>query len=228
MSIVEAAPGCIRIPFTILIDKAEKAPFDFHGIRARSFVDPEMREYVPCTERRYLGVGMGDYSIDGFPGRVGIERKSPEDFCGTLLGWERAIDTAADRAEWDTRNSVDRRKRFKNELTKLSGMECKAIVIEAEMGQIIENLPQWGVRSAAENAKYLYATYLAWAQEFPVPWIFCPDKQVAAITTFRVLEKFWSRHKKEHTAQRKRMLAGQYDLFSTNPLEIGETVNGNT
>ena len=64
--LIEVAPGLVRCPFTILIDKQEKAPFSFDGLRARSFVDREMREYQPRTERRFLGIGMGDYSIETF------------------------------------------------------------------------------------------------------------------------------------------------------------------
>ena len=86
--LIDAGPGLVRCPFTILIDRQEKAPFSFAEIRARSFIDKDQRLYVPCVERRYLGVGMGDYSLAGYEGRIGIERKSLADFQGTLLGWE--------------------------------------------------------------------------------------------------------------------------------------------
>jgi hypothetical protein len=173
----------------LLIDKAEKAAFTFDGIRSRSFIDKEMRICLPRTERRFLGVGCGDYSIDGFTGRVGIERKSMKDFQGTLLGWRHEAEA---NGGWSI--DVDRRARFKRELKTLAGFECKAVVVESSLGDCIDNAPEWGKRSAEENAKYLFSTYLAWVEEFPgVPWIFAADRRMAEVAAFRILEKFWAR-----------------------------------
>jgi hypothetical protein len=190
--LIESTPGCIRLPFTILIDKQEKAAFSFDGIRARSFIDKDMREYTPRTERRFLGIGMGDYSIDGYQDRLAIERKSMADFQGTLLGWQRETEAG----EWTI--NVDRRARFKRELKTLSAIECKAVIVEANLSQCLEDAPQYGVRTSAENAKYLFSTYLSWLEEFPgVPWIFMPDRRMAEVAAFRIMEKFWARHAKE-------------------------------
>ena len=201
-AIEESAPGCIRPPFVILIDNQEKAPWSFAGITARSFIDKEQREYLPVrTERRYLGIGMGDYSLAGYEGRIAIERKSLEDFHGTLLGWEQKIDGRNALAEWDTRNAVHRRKRFKNELARLARMEMKAVIVEAELSTVLQCAPSWGVRSSSENSKYLFATFMAWSQEFPVPWIFAPDREAAAVFAFRLLEKFWHLKQKERNRE---------------------------
>lgn len=214
MILPSAGPGMVRTPFLILIDTAEKAPWDFSGIRARSFVDAEMREYVPQTERRYLGVGMGDYSLDGYQGRVGIERKSMADFQGTLLGWPVDVEAAL---AGSAAREIHRRGRFKRELSKLSAMERKAVVVEASLGVCLDSCPQWGKRTASENAKYLYATFLAWSQEFPVPWIFCEDRAMAAITAFRLLESFWYRTRKERTKQKRNRLAAERPSLFINP-----------
>lgn len=192
--LIETAPGCVRTPFTILIDKAEKAPWTFAGIRARSFVDKEMRVYHPQIDRRYLGIGMGDYTLEGFEGRVGIERKSMADFQATLLGWPVDAESAA--AEGKVRE-VNRRGRFKSELRKLAAMECRAVIVEATLGECIDECVQWGVYTADQNRKLLYSTFLAWSQQFRVPWYFLRDKEEAAQTAFRIMEKFWSHHKKE-------------------------------
>ncbi len=199
--LIEAAPGCIRCPFLILIDKQEKAPFSFDGLRARSFIDKDMREYIPRTERRFLGVGMGDYSIAGYEGRIGIERKSMVDFQGTLLGWRHEVETGgADGWTID----VDRRARFKRELGKLAKMECKAIVVEASLGECLEQSPSWGVRDGITNAKYLFSTYLSWLEEFPaVPWVFADDRRMAEVAAFRIMEKFWARMSKERRQQER-------------------------
>lgn len=197
VDLVEAAPGCIRTPFVILVDKAEKRPFDFRGITARSFIDLDQREYIPRTERRYLGIGMGDYSLDGFQGRVAIERKSLEDFQGTLLGWPRDATRENAALEWHARNQVNRRARFKRELAKLSRMETAAVVVEAPLGECLRLAPCWGKRSSVENAKYLAATYLSWSNDFRIPWHFCDGPEMAAVVALRILEKFWAKHKKE-------------------------------
>lgn len=169
----------IPMPFTILVDSQEKGPFRFDGIRARSFVDARQRIYKPAVEWKYLGVGMGDYSLAGFEGRIAIERKSLEDAHGTLLGWKA------------------RRDRFKRELANLADMESAAVVIEASLGQVLAEAPEWGKKSAADNRTALYGTILAWQQEYRVPWIFCDDKELAALTAFRLLERFWYMHRRD-------------------------------
>ena len=199
--IIEAGPGLVRCPFVILIDKQEKAPFSFEGLRARSFIDKDQRIYVPRIERAFLGIGMGDYTIKEYRGRLGIERKSMADWQGTLLGW--AHETEA--GPWTI--STDRRARFKRELRTLAAMEAKAIIVEASFGLCLDEAPTWGVRTARENAKYLHATYIAWQQEFPgVPWIFCDDKEMAAVTAFRMMEQFWFRHAKERRQQQRKLV----------------------
>lgn len=192
----------VRLPFTILIDKQEKAPFSFDGIRARSFLDKDQRIYQPRTESRYLGIGMGDYSILNYEGRIGIERKSMADWQGTLLGWRHEVGAG----DWTI--DVDRRSRFKRELRTLAAMECKCIVIESSLGECLKQAPAWGVRDSGTNAKYLFSTYLAWLSEFPaVPWVFCEDRRMAELAAFRIMEKFWARHAKERR-QKQKQLAG--------------------
>jgi hypothetical protein len=201
---IEAGPDLVRCPWVILVDKAEKAPFNFSGLRARSFIDAEQREYVIRTDRRYLGIGQGDYTIEGFEGRIAIERKSMADFQGTLLGWP--VDSETVLASGSGRREIDRRGRFKSELRKLQAMEIKAVVVEATLGECLAGCPQWGVRTGPENAKYLFSTFLAWSQQFRVPWIFCDDREDAAVTAFRIMEQFWDRHRKE-ARQRAREMA---------------------
>lgn len=201
MKLIEAGPGLVRCPFTVLVDKAEKAPWSFAGLRARSFIDPDQRLYVVDTERRYLGVGMGDYSIDGFAGRIAIERKSVADFQATLLGWPRDAETAAGNT-----TEIHRRGRFKSELRRLQTMQAKAVIVEATLGECLSQCPQWGKRSGPENAKYLYATYLAWQQQFRVPFIFCDDREMAAVTAFRIMEQFWDRLGAKEKRQKQREL----------------------
>lgn len=188
MKLIEAGPGLVRLPWLILVDKAEKAPWSFADIRSRSCIDKDMRLYVPRTERRYLGVGMGDYSIDGFQDRIAIERKSVADFQGTLLGWPKEAETEAGNV-----TEIHRRGRFKSELRRLQAMHCRAVIVEAPLHECLNSCPQWGVRTAEENGKYLYGTYLSWSQQFRVPWYFCADRRMAEVTCLRIMEQFWDR-----------------------------------
>ena len=198
-----AGPDLVRSPFIVLVDQAEKAPWRFTDIRARSFVDKEMRAYVIRTEVRFLGIGAGDYCLAGFEGRVGIERKSVADFQGTLLGWPHESDGAAENTI-----TIDRRARFKRELARLSRMECTAVIVEGTLGECLGNVPSWGKRTAGENAKYLHSTYIAWQQEFRrVPWIFCDDPRSAEITALRILEQFWARKQKMRKQQESPLFA---------------------
>jgi hypothetical protein len=169
----------IQAPFTILCDSQEKGPWTFAGIRARSFIDAKQRLYMPQVEWHYLGVGMGDYSLRGFEGRVSIERKSLEDAHGTLLGWK------------------NRRDRFKRELANLADMDSAAVVVEASLGEVLAEAPEWGKKTSAENRLALHGTILAWQQEYRVPWIFCDDRRLAEVTAFRLLERFWYMHRRE-------------------------------
>ena len=212
--LIEAGPGLVRLPFTILVDKAEKAAWSFSEIRARSFIDSDQRLYVPRVERRFIGIGMGDYSLAGYEGRVGIERKSMVDFQGTLLGWRHEQEAG----NWSI--DVDRRARFKRELGNLAKLECKAVIVEASLDDCLESAPSWGVRTPAENAKYLFSTYLAWLEEFPgVPWVFLRDRRMAEVACFRILEKYWARMAKERRRQQREQLrAARQPLFFSDPL----------
>lgn len=165
-------------PFLVLVDSQEKAPWSFANIRARSFIDGKRRMYAEIpTTTVYLGVGQGDYSIDGFRGRVSIERKSLEDCHGTLLGWKQ------------------RRDRFQRELSNLADMDAAAVVVEASLGQVLAAAPTWGEKTAAENRNALLGTIIAWQQRYRVPWVFCDDRRLAEIAAFRILEQFWHEHK---------------------------------
>jgi hypothetical protein len=161
-------------PFTILIDSMEQFPFTFRGITQDA--DKAHRPLIVPIEWKYLGVSMGDYSLVGYEGRAHLERKSPADAAGTILGWG------------------EHRDRFERELVNLATMECSAVVVECSLGALVEfvrNSPPRGKKTPDENAKILYRQVLAWQQDYRVPWIFCDSRRLAEITTFRTLERFW-------------------------------------
>ena len=164
-------------PFTILIDSAEQQPFTFLGIKGDSA--EEARPWIVKTEWRSLGRapdGLGDYSLDGFLGRVHVERKSVEDCQGTILGFD------------------GRRERFEKELANLEQCEAALVVVESSFQTVIQSVQQRGKKTQNQNAKTLMRSVLAYQQDYRVGWLFCDSRRLAEISTFRFLERFWRKH----------------------------------
>lgn len=64
------------LPWTVLVDQREKAPWTFSGISN----DKRERLYIP---RELAHLQTGDYSIKGYETLVTVERKSLEDLAGS-------------------------------------------------------------------------------------------------------------------------------------------------
>lgn len=172
----------IVCPFTILIDTAEQSPFTFQSLR--SDATEGNRPLIVPTQFKALGRfpdSLGDYSIDSHVGGLGrchVERKSMQDAHSTILGF-------AKRGE-----DISRRDRFERELECLSEMEAGLVVVECSFTQLIANAPQYGVKSAASNAKTLYRSVLAYQQDYSVPWIFADDRRMAEKSVFYWLRRW--------------------------------------
>lgn len=158
-------PNPIAVPFVVAIDNRERAPYAFHGLTADA-----RQKYRPLeirTEVKYLPTG--DYSIRGLEAEVAIERKSLADLYGTL-------------------GSEERRERFRSEVERLAEMRVKAIVIEASWPAILQPRPEIQSRL---NPKTIYRTAVRWTARYGVPWWTADDRQLAEITTFRLLQAHW-------------------------------------
>jgi len=180
----------IPCPFLILIDSAEQQPFSFSNLRADAAKDHALLSVR--TKRECLGRypdSLGDYSIQGGKGRCHVERKSMADAHGTILGWG------------------DRRQRFESELKNLSEMECGIVIVECSLAELINKSPEYGQKTAAENAKSLHRSILAWQQDYRVPWAFCDSRRLAEITTFRWLERWWRKQREAERAAAKKAKA---------------------
>lgn len=183
-------------PFTILIDSAEQAPFTFQGIHADS--DRGNCEIVVAEglnlRRQCLGRhphSLGDYSIDGYFGRVAIERKSMDDAHGTFLGW------SGDQQDYG------RRQRFEQELANLSNVECACVVVECSLGQLLDNAPSTDNKTAVLNRKILNRSIIAWQQDYGVPFVFCDTRRLAELYAFRFLERFYEKHRPKRQRRTK-------------------------
>lgn len=178
-------------PFKILIDSAEQMPFPFRGILADGFSTDILgneirRPWIVQTDGPRPGLSLGrhpdskgDYSIDGYVGRIGIERKSMADLQSTILGWTR------------TNEECGRRERFECELENLSQMEVGVVVVEANFNDVVLQAPEWGKRTKAQNAKTLGRSILSYMADYKCRWAFCGGRREAEVVTFRLLERFW-------------------------------------
>jgi len=111
----------------------------------------------------------GDYSLRGFETRVAIERKSVQDFVGSITGG---------------------RDRFLRELEKLRRYEFAAIVVEGS----IEDLRLQRYRSLATPVSVLGTT---WALiERYVPIVFAGGRVAAQVATEGLLARWWKDERK--------------------------------
>ena len=184
-------PTSTPCPFLILIDTAEQQPFPFTGIRADAAAAHAV--FAVRTKRMCLGRypdSLGDYSLEGGFGRCHVERKSMADAQSTILGWGI-----------DSEFGCSRRERFERELLNLSQVECGCVVVECSFAEMVAKAPEYGKKTAQENAVTLHRSVVAYQQDFSVPWFFCDSRRMAEITAFRWLYRWW---KKQDEERRKR------------------------
>lgn len=171
--------------FTIYVDSAEQHPFTFQGIRADS--DKKYVRTVPDIEHRCLGRhpnSLGDYSLAGGLGRCHIERKSMEDCQSTILGFNDG-----------------HRERFECELHNLSEIECSMVLVECSLADLLKQAPQYGKKTAQQNAKTLFRSILAYQQDYRVPWMFCDGRGLAEQSAYWFLHRWWEKNLKKSKRQ---------------------------
>ena len=193
------ASGRFLIP--VVIDTREQLPFTFGGMLCDQ-TDGGGSLTVP-TVRGTLK--SGDYSLLGYETRVAVERKSLADLYSTLgqgrERFEREIQRFADdcefaavvvEADWSAvlnrypQSLLDLRAEF---VGRVSAGDTSAPWSEW-VNWLDEAMPTPPPQSLLAP-KTVYRTVLAWQQRYPnVHWWMCPNRQLAEVTTFRVLEKF--------------------------------------
>lgn len=185
----------IVAPFTVLIDTAEQAPVTFQGLKTDA--DEGYRPIIVPVEYRSLGRwprSLGDYSLDsplGGYGRCHVERKSMVDAQSTILGFARKGE------------DVGRRQRFEDELQALSEMEAGLVVVECSFSEMVAKAPQYGQRSAAQNAKTLFRSVLAFMADYSVQWVFADDRRIAEKTIWNWLKRWYDKQVESRKAEVK-------------------------
>ena len=158
------------VPFTILVDGQEKAPYHFDGMTT----DASMKNRPMSVPTSWSHLKTGDYSIDGWKKHVTVERKSLEDLYSTL---------------------GQHRDRFEREHIRMAGMGAgnSCVVIEANWNQILNHPP----RRSRLVPKTVFRTFLSWSQKYAVPWYAMESRRMAEVATFRWLECWYNRIQEE-------------------------------
>lgn len=206
--------------FVVICDTREARPFRFEGL----FADAKdgNRPLLVRTERR--GLASGDYSLAGYADRVAIERKSLADLLSTLgqererferelarldqmehalvvveASWHQVLDLVpsclVDLAAW--LDSLSAHCGREEEQNGQPGRTRHPRPIDEWYRALISML---GPQTYSQlNRKTVHRSILAWRQRYPrVHWDLCGDRQLAEITTFRTLERYWK--EQQHAA----------------------------
>ena len=155
-------------PVRVVIDTREQKPYTFADISA-DIRDGGGRTVIECETRT---LASGDYSLEGYENEVAIERKSLADLYGTV-----------------GRGHV----RFVRELQRLNEMVFAAVVVEAELSEILA-----GYHRSQLSPKVVYRSAISWMIKYPrVHWWAVPGREFGELTTFRLLEKYWKEKEKK-------------------------------
>jgi len=125
-------------PLTIVVDTREQEPYGFNPQLVTS-----VRRALPA----------GDYSVAGFEQMVAVERKSLDDFVGTVI-----------RA----------RGRFTRELRRLGSYARACVVVEADLADVLA-----GRYRGDAHPHSILGSALAITVDFGIPVFFCSNRQIA-------------------------------------------------
>lgn len=135
----------------IVVDTREKEPFQFKGYRVKR-----------------SGLTTGDYSVEGFEGRVAVERKSGSDLVNTVLV---------------------NRDRFARELERASEMEAFVVVVECSMASLLLGT---GPRTSVP-LRTILARLAVLSSKSKASVIFCDNRSVAEQFTLEVLRPYFAK-----------------------------------
>ncbi|MHB1000786.1 MAG: ERCC4 domain-containing protein [Armatimonadota bacterium] len=145
---------------TVVIDTREKEPYSF---------DPSRIEVIRHA------LPAGDYSILGFESSISIERKSLEDFVGTL---------------------IKNRERFRNELLKLQCYRYACIVVEANIIDLLSGKYRSGTHPHA-----LFGSTISIIADYGIPVYFCANRQASCLFVQELLLRLQRKVRLECHAQ---------------------------
>jgi ERCC4-type nuclease len=140
----------------VVIDTREQAPYTFDPAR------------VVLVQK---ALPAGDYSLEGYETRIAIERKSLDDFVGTVI-----------RA----------RGRFEEELSELSGYEFACVVVEASIEDVLLHRYRMAV-----HPNSVLGSAIAITVDHRIPVFFCGTRQHACYFVEGLLCRY---HKRQQSS----------------------------
>lgn len=165
----------ITLPFTIVIDQREKAPYQFTGLAADASQNHRPL-IVPC-KTSYLQTG--DYSIEGMENLVTIERKSKEDLYSTL---------------------GSNLERFRREIKRMSSFAYAAVIIECGWNELVNNPPP----RSRMLPKSVFRAACRWSVRYGVPWFAVDSRRIAEAWVLRSLQEFWEEQQEAEKQTKKK------------------------
>lgn len=132
----------------------------------------EKRPWVfsPIVTTRRAKLESGDYSIEGFEDRVAVERKTKDDFVSSICSG---------------------RSRFNRELRRLQAFEFAAVIVEAELPDLLS-----GNYTSGMSARAVLATTAAITVERGIPVFFASHRAAAAILAEAFFARFITKNER--------------------------------
>lgn len=140
--------------------------------RENAVIVVDTREGLPYTFPEYRTtrekLDTGDYSVLGMESQICLERKTIDDFLGSIL----------------TKN----RDRFFREIKRMTSAARAAIIVEANWNDIITgNYP----RASSRSLDSIVGTVACIQIDFGIPIHFLSDRQSAQFWALKILERSW-------------------------------------
>lgn len=134
----------------VIVDTREQLPWKFPGF-----------------EYQVQALKSGDYSLAGYENQVSIERKSLNDFIGTL---------------------TKGRERFERELKRLESCRYKCVVVETDLAAIFNH-----EYNSAMTPKSVIGLVLRLMMDYNIPVFFASDRNIAAKFAISFLKRAYNR-----------------------------------
>ncbi len=159
---IDPAQNPMTCPFVVIVDSREQAPFNFTGLEGEG--RDAGRPVV--VETRVEALESGDYSIAGHESKLSIERKSVNDFFGSIGGG---------------------RERFEREMERLAQLEFAAVVIEGDWRELLIDRPN----NVQIPGKVASRTIASWSLRYHVHFFPMMGRRHAELFTFQLLSMYW-------------------------------------
>lgn len=167
----------ILLPFTILVDQREKAPYRFTGFKANKneFGHTSDIHHTLDVDTKRIHIKTGDYTIEGHRDLVTVERKSLPDLYGSV---------------------GKNRDRFEAEYERMSKIKNSVVVIEASFSDVCFRPPE----PSRMNPRAVIHTLTGWWMKHGVPFFVADTRRGCEYFTLRFLISYWKNFQKNGAA----------------------------